>query len=583
MALDGIMLRSICKELNNKIIDSKINKIYQPEKDIIIINLHSNNTKKQLLLTSNAKFARISLTENKYDNPTTAPLFCMVLRKYLNGGRIININQPSLERIVEIEIETLNEFKDKVILKLIIEIMGKHSNIILVNNNGIIEDSIKHINNLVSSKRTVLPKIKYEYPPNIKYNPLIITKDKFIDLIKSNNELTINKSIFSSFTGISPLISNEIINKSNIDNNIEVKDLSNNNIEKIYNNFKYIIDKTLSRDFYNCVSYNNSNQPKDFYCFNLSIFNNTDFFKSPSTMIENFYIQKEKSDILKQKYSNIKRIITNFLNRYKKKKVLQLKSLESSKKAEIYKIKGELILSNMYNIKKGMKSIDVNNYYSDNNEIITIALDPNLTPSLNSQKYYNKYNKAKRTQSAVITQLKEVDENIVYFESLLSSLSTINNEKDIDDIKYELYLGKYIKKQSSKKNKNYKISKPLKFISSDGFTILVGKNNMQNDNVTFKIARSYDIWLHTKEIPGSHVIIKTDKKKIPETTLIEACMLSAHYSKAQGSSNIPVDYTERKNVKKPNGSKPGFVIYLSNKTKYVTPTDDIIKNIKQII
>lgn len=583
LSFDGIILNNLKHELESTILDARIEKIYQPEEDELTISLRSSNSNLKLLLSSNAKYPRIHLSDSNKTNPMTAPLFCMILRKHLTGGRIIKFNQPNFERILEVYIEVIDEFRDLVIRKLIIEIMGKHSNIILTDENNLIIDSIKHISENISSVRTILPRTTYVYPPNHgKINPIIVTKDGFLSAFtKAVSNETIERFLYGVFTGISPLIANEICIASDLSKDTPIANLSPINLDDLYKSFEKIITQILSKNFTGFIIYDNQKQPMDFYSLTLTSINekNKVYFKSLSETLDTYYHQKDNSDRIKQKYSDIKKLIENYLDRAKKKKVILVKSIDDTKNADEYKLIGDLIISYIYMIEQGSKEIEVINFFSEQQEKIKITLDKDLSPSKNAQRFFARYNKMNRTKIAATTQLCEVNNEIIYLQSLMASLDSVENEHDISEIKQELRDEGYLKK-SKEKSKKIK-SEPLHYISTDCFDIYVGKNNYQNDYLTMKFAKSNDLWLHTKEIPGSHVIIRADNKTIPDTTIYEAALLAAYYSKGRQGGNVPVDYTEKRNVKKPSGAKPGFVIYLTNKTMYVTPDEDEVGKIKE--
>ncbi len=583
LSYDGIILDNVKNELENLISNARIEKVYQPEADELTILLRSTSNNYKLLLSANSKYPRVHLTSSNKNNPDNAPLFCMMLRKHLSGGKIIKFNQPEFERILEIYIEVLDEYRDLVVKKLVIEIMGKHSNIILTDENDVIIDSIKHIPETVSSIRTVLPKIPYVYPPSQnKLNPTKVTSEMFINFIKiADNSLTVAKFLTSSFTGLSPLVIEEICYLAKVESTSVLQVLSHSQIEALCHSFFAIVSFVKVKNYSNFIFYDTKRNPIDFYSVPLS--SKSDYniihFESASVMLDKYYSEKDNSDRLKQRYSDIKKLIENHLDRAQKKKILQLKSLDDTKGADAYKLKGDLVLSYIYMIKKGMTEIDVQNFYSENSENVKLVLDKDLTPSENAQRFFSRYNKMKRTETAVTQQLEEVNSEIIYLESLLTSLESVESEADISEIKEELYEGKYIRRPRDKSKKKNAKSDPLHYVSSDGFNIYVGKNNYQNDYLTMKFAKPNDMWFHTKDIPGSHVLVVCENKEIPDTTLYEAAMLAAYNSKAKQGSNIPVDYTEKRNVKKPNGSKPGFVIYLTNKTKFVTPDESEIEKI----
>ena len=553
--MDGITINAIKNELKNKIIGFNINKIYQPQPDeiILIINKH------KLLICANASAPRIHFTNEIKDNPKNAPMFCMILRKYIQNARIKNITQPDFERIINFEIESVNEFGDVYQYKLIVEIMGKHSNIILTNENEIIIDSIKHVPISKSTVRQILPHLKYKMPPNQnKINPLKITKPQFDNLPQ-------NESLYKFINGISPIIAKEICFRSQNKN--------------LYETFLQVQQKIINNEYELEIIIDENDNPIILSAINLNMFATSKKinFSDVSLVIETFFSQKSKQNILHQKSYDIQKIISNNISRCEKKIQLQLQSLDDTANKNKYKLLGELIMANIYKIEPNSDYFIAQNYY-DNNKPIKISLDKNLTPNENAQKYFKKYNRLKRTEIAVNEQLKINNNELEYLKSVMQNLNLCENETDIDEIRNELYQQRIIHKQ---KNKQIKKSSYIHFVSSDGFHIFVGKNNLQNDFLTLKFARANDFWLHTKNIPGPHVIIKTENKAITNQTLFEAANLCALHSKANNSSNVPVDYTQKKFVKKPSGSKPGMVIYENYKTIYVTPDKTLIAKIKK--
>lgn len=588
MALDGFTLSNIIYELKENILGGRVDKIYQPEKDEIIMQIRNKGKAYKLLLTANASSPRLNFTTIQKENPINAPLFCMVLRKHLSSGKIVNITQPNFERIVNIEVESINELGDYSIKTLIFEIMGKHSNIILIDNKNNILESIKHISFDKSSVREIMPSRTYVLPPSQnKKNPLETKIDEFVDSIKSSMPTKIQQAIYKSYNGISPILASEICNRANIDSSLNTEEILDIQINDLYNSFNYIIKLNNNEDFKPQIIYNENETLLDFTVFDFTIFKSLDkkSFSSISELLEFFYKSKDLTYRLNQKSQDLKRLISQNIERCSKKKDMQQKTLKDIENRDELKLYGELITSNIYAIKKGMTSVKLNNFYSENYEEIEIRLDPNLTPAENAQKYFKKYNKEKRTFVALQEQIKQNNEELLYLESILSSVNSCYDEYDIKEIRAELFEQGFIKKQKNSKNnnkKNNKKAKPLHYISSDGFHIYVGKNNTQNDELTLRFAKALDMWFHTKDIAGSHVIVVSENKEIPTTTLNEAANLAAFYSKASSSSLVPVDYTPKKFVKKPNGAKPGMVIYETNKTAYITPDEKLIEKLEKI-
>ncbi len=585
MAFDGIIIKSIVDELNEKILKGKIDKIYQSEKDEIILQIRSGGKTHKLLITVNSSNPRIHLTNIKKDNPLSPPMFCMMLRKYLSGGIITKIQQPNFERIFIFTISSSNEMGDVGEKNLIVEIMGKHSNIILTQNN-IILDSIKRVSHDNSRVREVLPNREYVLPPNQnKLNPTNLFKNTFLQKINENNSLKIQEFIYKSYSGISPIIASEICTRANVNGSTFCGQLNEHEKENIFNEFYNLFENIKTSNYKYQVIYDANYKPYEYSCIPITMLNDYSkkSFENVSETLEYFYLERDKVYRVNQKTSNMRKVLQTTIERYAKKIDIQIKTIEDTKNMEKFKIRGELITANIYSIKKGDKELVAYNYY-DNNKEVTIKLDENLTPSENSQKYFKKYNKKKRAYAATTVLLEENKKELLYLESILSSLNTCDTETDIENVRQELVDLGIMKKKFNKKNKiqKEKLSKPLQYKSSDGYDIYVGKNNKQNDYLTLTFAEKEDMWFHTKDIPGSHVIVKAKEEIIPDTTLNEAAHLAAYYSKGKTSSKVPVDYTPRKHIKKPKGSKLGMVIYFENKTAYITPDEKLIRTLEKI-
>lgn len=584
MALDGIVVASIVDELNSNILNGKIDKIYQPEKDEIIINIRNNRKTYKLFLSSNATNNRVCFTEENKSNPDTPPMFCMILRKYIGGGKILNIEQINFDRIICITISSFNDFGDYTEKKLIIELMGKHSNIILIDDNNTVLDSIKRINIYKSTVRQILPNLEYSLPPNDKKNPFSISETEFNELLQLNEFEQIQSFLFKNFTGISKTISNTICSNTNVNvDTICSIIIKNNSSSILFQNIKTIL-KVVENKNYEYYAYYKNNKLKDFSSYDIgNFYDSSKKFDNVSSLLQFYYIKKDIDLRLAQKSQDLKKLLQINIERCSKKINKHMYQLNVTEKREKYRLYGELITSNIYAIQQGDKYLVTNNFYSEDYEEITIPLDVNLTPNENAQKYFKKYNKQKRGFEASQIQLRESKNELNYLESILNSINSCETEEDINDIREELFLQGYVKKKKILKNKNKKAhSKPYLYISSDGFEILVGKNNLQNDELTLKTAHKNDIWFHTKDIPGSHVIVRKENKDIPNTTLEEAAHLAVYYSKSKNSSLVPVDYTEVRNVKKPNGAKPGMVIYKTNETAYITTSEETINKLKRI-
>ena len=579
MPIDGIVVKNIVFELKNTILNGRIEKIYQPEKDEIIIGIRSDSNSFKLLMTSNASYPRIHFTCFSKDNPKIPPMFCMVLRKHLIGGRIIDIVQPQLERIIELHIQSPNQIGDLTTKKLIIEIMGKHSNIILIDENNKILDSIKHISEDISSVREVLPNLLYTAPPCQKLNPLKTTFDEFKNFFLDSDNNNLSKIFLNKFVGFGNLISNEIIFRYSLNS----KSSNTFDINGLWDEFNKIV-AIMKNNTFTPTLFSDPLEDKPVDFSSIDIFQYKDYDKTVgeqiSNIIETYFFEKDQRDRMKQKSEEIRKQVQVLSERSIRKIERFEEKLIECKNKEKFKILGDLIFANIHNICAGQNELITQNYYVENQKLITIPLDIQLSPSQNAQKYYKAYSKLKNAEQSSLEQLKIAQIEIDYLESVLSNLENCSTVDDISQVRIELEDEGYLKK-SKLKRKSGPLSKPLSFKSSDGFKILVGKNNVQNDQLTLKLSGKNDIWLHTKLIHGSHVIIKSENKQIPDQTLLEGAMIAAYHSKAKNSSNVQVDYTYVKNVKKPSGAKPGMVIYVDYKTIVVTPDANIIEKLRK--
>ncbi|MDY4078375.1 MAG: NFACT RNA binding domain-containing protein [Clostridium sp.] len=571
MALDGIFLHNLLQDLNPILIDSKIDKINQPEKDEIILTLRKNRKNYKLLISASSKFPRLHFTEIQKENPLKAPMFLMVLRKYLLNGKIKEVTQKDGDRIVIFTIEAKDEMGFDSEYSLIVEIMGRHSNISLVRNrDNYVVESIKHITPNINSYRVLYAGANYVFPPSSKkLNPLTVSKEEFINFIKEN-EIAFNKDFFfNSFTGVSKAFS-KILYENSLKNDIKEEE----------NLFDYFIN-TINASAYYAIYKNKEGLYKDFYSHKLSD-NKEDIieFSSPSEMLDDFFKEKDKQDRISNRTANLQKLINTNIERCIKKSKILNENIKEGEKKETYKIKGDLLTSYIYTLKKGDKKVNLLNFYSPEEEYIEISLDENKTPSENVQMYYKKYNKLKKSEEWAFEQLEKNNEELEYLNSVLTNILNVDSYEEIEDIKRELIETGYIRFKKEKGAKRQKEGKPLHFVTSKGYDIYVGKNNLQNDYLSLKFAGKFDLWLHTKNIPGSHVIIKASE--VDDETLEQAAIIAAFYSKGKNGSKVPVDYTLVKNLKKPNGAKPGMVIYHTNNTIYVDPKDFNTLDIKKI-
>ncbi|MDY3888431.1 MAG: NFACT RNA binding domain-containing protein [Agathobacter sp.] len=564
MALDGIVIAGVVHQLNQTILNTKIAKIAQPEPDELLLTCKGPGANYRLALSASASLPFVYLTDQNKPSPMVAPTFCMVLRKHIANGKIVSITQPHMERIIRMDIEHLDEMGDFCKKSLIIELMGKHSNIIFCKEDGTIIDSIKHISSLTSSLREVLPGRMYEIPAtqNQKHNPLTTSTSEFTDIISHCSD-TLGKAVYGSFTGISPLMANEILYRAGADADMPVASYDEDQLYHIATQFHHFMDDVKEGHFSPAIIWNGK-EPIEFSAFPLTQYQDYTIaaYTSISEVLELYYAKKNAYTRIRQKSADLRRIVTTALERNQKKLQLQLKQLSDTEKREKYRIYGELLQTYGYGVKEGSKFLVCENYYDDNKEI-KIPLDETKSPLENAQKYFEKYNKLKRTYEALCALTEETQNEILHLESIQNALDIATSPDDLIDIKQELVDFGFIKKGRGQK-KNTGKSKPLHYRSSDGFDIYVGKNNYQNDELTFKFATGNDWWFHAKNMPGSHVIVKSENRELPDRVFEEAASLAAYYSKGRGAEKVEIDYLQKKNVKKPNKSAPGFVVYYTN-------------------
>ena len=570
MAFDGITIANIVTELNQTITGGKINKIAQPENDELIITIKNQRKQYRLFLSASASLPLIYLTETNKPSPLTAPNFCMLLRKHIGSGKIIAIEQPGMERIIRFTIEHLNELGDLCTKYLIVEIMGKHSNIIFCNEEDQIIDSIKHVSAHMSSVREVLPGRPYFIPETqSKLNPFVLTEEIFQEKIFPR-PVNVAKAIYTSITGISPLMAEEVCYRAGIDGGIPTDGLED--VERVHlaHTFLRMVDDIRDGHFEPNIIYNGK-EPVEFACFPLSQYQDYRAVSYPSIfpVLETYYAEKNIVTKMRQKTVDLRKIVQNALERNVKKYQLQQKQLKDTEKKEKYRVWGELLNTYGYEVEPGAKSMEALNYYT--NEMIQIPLDETMTPQENAKKYFDKYSKLKRTKEALDTLLQETGDEIKHLESIAASLDIASSEEDLVQIKEEMMEYGYVKRKNTGGKKVKVTSRPYHYISSDGYDIYVGKNNFQNDELSFKFASGNDWWFHAKGQPGSHVIVKSKNEELPDRTFEEAGKLAAYYSKGRQAPKVEIDYTQKKNLRKPTGGKPGFVVYYTNYSLLIEP------------
>ncbi len=577
MAMDGFSVAALTSEINKELAGAKPDKIQQTESDELLISFFGPNGQKKLRLTANASVARVCFTEDKKQSPKTAPLFCMLLRKHLSGARLREVTQPGFERVMVFTFDGTDEFGEPCEKRLVAELMGRHSNLILVGADGRVIDAARHVDFSVSSVRQVLPGLEYQSPPpQNKLNPIECDLNAILKALDSADEKEkIDKAVLNSFRGVSPLIAREICIRafSSCDFFLGELDFSQK-LElatSCFSIFKAAADGAFSPCY---LVGSDTGKPFEFAAIDISQYGGaakTVKNASMSQIVEAFYAERDAKERMAHRSARLVKLVSTNIERCAKKLSVQLAELSDTDNLEKYKKYGELITANLYRLKQGDKAAVVEDFYDENCAAVTIPLDTRMTPSENAQRYFKKYAKAKTAKLEISCQLEKTRAELSYLESVEEELSIAETVQDLSEISQELFEQGYIRR-TEKNKKKQAISTPMEFVTSDGFCVLVGKNNKQNDVLTLKTAKNADMWFHTKDIHGSHVILRYEHgKAFSETAILEAATLAAKYSKAKHSQNVPVDYTPVKFVKKPAGSAPGMVIYTDNKTVYVTP------------
>ncbi len=570
MPIDGTVVANLAQELNTRLVDARVSRISQPEADELLLTCKTNAGQYRLLLSANASLPLAYLTEQNKPAPMTAPNFCMLLRKHLANGRILSVTQPDNERVLILTIEHRDDLGDPCRRRLILELMGKHSNLILVDEDDVILDSIKHISAQISSVREVLPGRRYFIPVQEgKVNPRDETGIQFLDRVQTK-PASVAKALYSSYSGVSPLFANELCYRAGIDGDAACASVRKEEWCLLADVFQDVMEQIRSGAFSPHI-YRKDGMPVEFFSLPLRSFADCEeeSMASISAVLESFYAEKSAYTRIRQKSADLRHIVNTHLNRARKKLELQKKQYADTEKRDRYKRYGELIHTYGYNIPTGAKSFEAVDY--ETNEPVTVPLDPTLSPMDNAAKYFARYGKLKRTAEALTGQLKETQAEIAYLESIATALDLAGGESDLSQIRDELTANRYIRTRDKGQKKQAAKSAPCHYRSSDGYDLYVGKNNLQNDELTFRFAEGGDWWFHAKQIPGSHVIAKTKNGELSDCAFEEAAALAAYYSKARGADKVEVDYVRKKHVKKPNGAKPGFVVYDTNYSMVVKP------------
>ncbi len=576
MALDGIYLLAIKQELS-PLISGRIEKIYQPSREEVVIAIRGRNASGKLLLSMASGSARIHLTTQSIENPAIPPMFCMLLRKKLGCGRLVDIRQNSLERILFLDFETLSELGDTITITLAVEIMGKYANLVIIDENGKIIDCLKHSEDAVTCERPLLPGMTYTLPEKQdRLNILTALDDDIIKQLSSIKSGYLSKHIIASFEGISPVLAREWIYRANGNNDLSCDMVDDNVCKNIAEQIKLTRDAFLSGNRCYTILADENGVLKDFCFYDIEQYGSLmqkKYCDNASSLLDSFYGERDKVARMKQRYHDLYKFLSNTHKRIQNRVANQKKELIETAKREELKLKGDLISANIYRMNKGMNAIECENFFDENCSSIKIQLDARLSPSQNMQRYYALYRKSANAEKELIKQISSGEIELKYIESVSDALTRATTENDVIQLKSELAEQGYIR-VSKTKAKAPKPLAPIEYTSPEGFTILVGRNNKQNDLLTFKMAEKSDIWLHVQDITGSHVIIRSNGEAIPDETIVYAAQIAAYHSSGATSSNVPVDYVPIKFVKKPNGAKPGMVIFTNNRTLYVTPKID---------
>lgn len=583
MPLDAICLSALSQELSSTLVGGRIDKIHQPAHDEVILSLRTSDGGLRLLLSASPTRPRAQLTELSRENPAQPPMFCMLLRKHLSGGRIRTITQPPMERLLSFEFDVTDELGDPVVKTLVLEAMGRHSNLILLDPEGRIVDCLRKVSQDMSSERQILPGMFYRLPPEQgKLNPLSLSdrdKEKLVSQI--SREKPMDKWLVENFAGVSPLIARELAFETVGETDEPVGEWGQDLLQRLTSlitkvNEGQAVPYLLIRD----------QKPADFsFRAILQYGPSTELrqMESFSKLLDAFYAERESSERIRQKGQDLIRSVTTIRDRVARKLGFQRKELEDTQDREALRVLGDLITANLYRLEKGMKTFEAENFYDPEGCVVTVKLDPLRSPSQNAARYYKEYQKAKTAEQVLTEQIQKGETELVYLQSVLETLSRAEGERDLEDIRREMEDGGYIRRRSKEKGKiKRSATKPFEFRASSGLRISVGRNNSQNDELTCKLASRSDLWFHVQGIHGAHVILWTEGKDPDLRSMTEAAQLAAWFSQGRAGGKIPVDYTPVKFVKKPNGAKPGMVVYQQYETAYVTPDEDVVKALQMI-
>lgn len=581
MALDGAFLYAIKSEIES-LIGGRVEKVHQPSREEIIISLRTRQGSHKIMISANAGSARVHITKLTVDNPNTPPMFCMLLRKHLGSGKLIAVRQDGLERILFLDFECVNELGDVVTVTLACEIMGRCSNLIIINQEGNVIDSIKRVDEEMSRERMVLPGMKYSLPPRSeRLNFLSAEREEIVNALKNTNSGELSKVLIRVFEGISPILAREWSFYAGKGEYITSEEITDEQIDRLI----FIINQTKNALIENKCTFtavmDKEDILKDFSFIRTEQFGNlmiTKELPSASELLDYFYAERDRSARIKQRANDLFRLLVNLTERTSKRIAVQRDELIECKNKDALKLYGDLVSANMYRIQKGDEVLIAENFYDENMPQVEIKLDIMKTPSQNAQYYYNEYKKSITAEQKLAEQIEKGEEELAYLDSVFDALTRASTNSDISQLRLELSEQGYIK-HSTQKGKPPKALPPVEYKSSDGYCILVGRNNKQNDQLSLKFAEKSDIWLHTQGITGSHVIICTDGATPPDKTIEEAAIIAAVNSKGKSSNLVPVDYCLARYVKKPSGAKPGKVIFTNYQTAFVKPDSELAEKL----
>ncbi len=574
MALDGIYLGHIGKEIENIAMDAKVNQVHQPSRDELILSLHTKTGNKKILISTRADSPRISFTSHNAENPQVAPMFCMLMRKHLCSARLCGVRQEGLERILFLDFDGATTLGDRTKITLCIEIMGKHSNCILIDSEGVIIDALKRIDLTLSSKRLVLPQLRYELPPSQgKLSLSELSAGEIAERIFRNETMTLDKAMLSTAVGVSPIVCREMAFTATGQSDMLVSDMTSEHKQAYTEQIAKLREVATSKNGTPYMLKDLSGRPFDMCFTEAQQYGESATLKkyeSFSELLDDYYYERDSIERMRVRSRDLSKLVANNISRLSRKISAQMAELEKSRDREILRICGDLLQANLYRIEKGAQFVQVENFYDENMSTITIKLDPAKSPAQNAQRYYKDYQRAKTADKMLRVQIEKGKQELEYLETVADEINRAESERELSQIRLELVGEGYIKPQKGKQKPPAEQG-PREFELSDGFVLFVGRNNRQNDMLTLKMSSKNDLWFHTKDIPGSHCVIRTEGKEVTDSAIMEAAQICAWYSKARESSQVPVDFTLVRYVSKPQGSPPGRVIYTDQHTVYVTP------------